>query len=146
MAQSCAYDGKAGFYRPASTASVTELFTVVRGIRDIISLFRDHITNGPLGLLLKGFTLEEHDQATLPLELDTRLAELRGWITSFPSDTMDATSHCVSAVDCKGASLLKSHPRPLTSSQRSRLCCSTWLERLDFMHWRREMSRVGKPT
>jgi hypothetical protein len=98
MARACALSGPGSEERFTTIEAVIELFTLTRGIRDVIHLNWLQIHHGPLGELLKGFAVPASAWVVLPSEVETRFAQLREFVGLYPAD-INAKGHCISAID-----------------------------------------------
>lgn len=93
MARSCVQADSAAL----DVNTITELFILTRGVRDMIHLSYDRIMAGPLAALLQMRRDPEPTEASLPPSVSARFAEVQHMLVTYGMDP-NALQHCQSAL------------------------------------------------
>lgn len=75
------------------TDTITELFTLTRGIRDVIHLSYEHIRTGPMAALLENQRYPEATETNLPPSVSTCLEAVERMLITSGMDP-NAIQHC----------------------------------------------------
>ena len=97
MARSCAAAEAMEGPRAVSMDNVTELFFLIRGVRDVIDVTRDYIARGPMAELFDAHRMPEGTEITLPDEVSAQFSALRQMLVTWGLDP-EALAHCQSAL------------------------------------------------
>ena len=97
MARSCAAAEATAGPGTMDMNDVTELFFLVRGVRDVIQATHDHVIQGPMAAVFHAHRMPEGTNATFPDEVDFQFNALRQMLATWGLDP-EALTHCQTAL------------------------------------------------